>query len=153
VALVWQDDFVLLSLAHLKYLGYNASTLLDSFSGMIINRFTASGTNPYHGIDYYYPGMLTSNSNVSTWAQATTKFASQPSAFPPVGYAYSYYHIALAALSQITHIQGASGVYAWLLSAWNPASSPSLATQFSDDPTWAIISDKQHPKPTIFLIN
>lgn len=139
VALVWQDDFVLLSLYHMSRLGYNVSALINAFSSMIINRFTASGTNPYHGIDYYYPGMLSDGSNVSTWAQATSKFSSQPTEFPPVGYAYSYYHIALSALSQITHIQGGAEVYEWLLSKWNPASSPSLAVQFSDDPTWAII--------------
>lgn len=139
VALVWQDDFVLLSLDHLSRLGYNTSGLISTFSSMIINRFTAAGANPYHGVDFYYPGMLTNGSNVSTWEQATSKFTSQPTEFQPVGYAYSYYHIALAALSQITNVQGASAVYEWLLSKWNPASTPALSVQFAGDPTWAMI--------------
>jgi len=133
----WMQDFLLLAISNGSDLGYDASTVLSEFSKFVINRFTNPDFNWYNGASYRFPGATVAGT-VSTWSQASSLFSSQPTSFDPVGYAYSYRHKALAALSQVTDQTGGQTAYDWLKTNFT-AGTPPLDEQFADDPTWALV--------------
>ena len=134
----WMEDFFTIVMVHTNQLGHDTSSILAENSKFIINRFSHPDFNWYLGAEYRFP-TITTGGEVMTWAEASSLYTAQPTEFSAIGYAYSYWHIALATLSQVVDQPNGQAAYDWMLAKWNAASTPTLAEQYANDPTWAIV--------------
>lgn len=152
-SLPWQDDFMLLSLCHMKELGYDTQDLLSWLGEFSINRFSHPDANWFDGADYKYPSTYVENVSNQTpyydipiWKQATDSFVEKRTEFTadnPISYPRKAY----AGLSCITDVtvnqvtyngsnnQTAIGqqAYDWMSEQFGNNEV------WNDNPTWAII--------------
>lgn len=144
---------MILSLCHMKELGYDTQQLLSWLGEFAINRFTHPDASWYNGADYKYPSTYSEStdtlrpySNISNWRQAAASFVEQRTEFVADN-AGSYPRKAYAGLSCITDVAVHQVSYddsidkitiGQLAYDW-------LGEQFSnndvwnDNPNWAII--------------
>lgn len=142
----WMEDFFTLVMVHAGRMGYSTNDLLIENSKFVIGRFSNPDFNWYLGAEYRFPTTTTSGT-VQTWAEASSLYSANPTSFSPIGYAYSYRHISLANLSQLTSYTGGQDAYDWLLANFT-AVEPSFNEQYAIDPTWAILpGDVATPEP------
>ena len=62
----WQDDWMILSLCHMKELGFDTQDILAWLGEYAINRFTHPDASWYNGADYRYPATYVENVASST---------------------------------------------------------------------------------------
>jgi hypothetical protein len=134
--LPFHEDFMLVSLAHMKDLGFSTGQILDWFSSFVINRFSHPDFNPYNGAVYILP-IVNHDGSYMTWAEVNAALGeqsgSQPSSFPDPDYAFSYRFVSLAALSCVTQYPNGLKAYNWMKANVNTQSC------LNDDPTWGFI--------------
>lgn len=149
----WQDDWMILSLCHMKELGYNTQELLSWLGEYSINRFSHPDASWFNGADYRYPSNYVEDVNTSTpyypiptWKQVTDSIIDKRTEFVPDNGA-SYPRKAYAGLSCITDVtvhqvsydsiidRNTNGqqVYDWMGAQFGNNDV------WNDNPTWAII--------------
>ncbi len=152
-SLPWQDDWMLLSLCHMKELGYDTQDLLSWIGEFSINRFSHPDASWFDGANYKYPSTYSENvntirpyQNIFTWKQANDSFVEKRTEFVSDN-AGSYPRKAYAGMSCITDItvqqtsydgssnQTTSGqrVYDWMSAQFGNNDV------WNNDPNWAII--------------
>jgi hypothetical protein len=152
-SLPWQDDWMVISLCHMKELGYDTQEILTWLGEYTINRFSHPDASWFNGADYKIPstysehvGTATPYFNIPNWKQASDSFTAKSTEFVEDNPA-NYPREAYAALSCITDVtveqtsydgsinQTMSGqrVYDWMSDQFGNNSV------WNDDPTWAII--------------
>lgn len=139
----WQEDYVLLSLAHQYQLGFNWGENISWYKNFNNNRFVADGVNPYDGSAYRFPAQLqnyvcgTPPCYPTTWNQYTSMYTPPSSPWTaPTAATHDYRLIALAAASVVSN-QSSSLIFNMLNDSgfdWG---------LFNDDPTWAIMATEQ----------
>ncbi len=118
IASPWEDDFVLIVLAHMRDVGFNAQALLDWQGDTVIQRFANPAMNPYRGPCYHMATMYKdSNGEVhryATWEAVNAAWLSQPGPdhFDNVGND-SYTAIVRAAMSYVLHLPGGTDLWNW----------------------------------------
>lgn len=143
----WMEDFMLLSLHHMKLLGFKTEQIIDWYSQFIINRFSHPDFNWYNGPGYRFPAVLSDGSYPRSWADANAAYIDQPSNFPIDDYPISQRYIALAALSCTVDYSNGEKAYHWLSDRVNDKH------ELNEDPTWAIIPILKSNRPRIMGIN
>jgi hypothetical protein len=137
----WQEDFVLLVLAHLKDIGFDARALVNWLGKTAIDRFSAQGFNWFRGSSYHIPVEYNDGAGnpipYTTWADVEATFVNAaPTTFGDNPGNYDY--IARAALTRVAHLANGQAARSWLDGQLR--NQASLAT----DPTMAIL-----PTPAI----
>ncbi len=117
----WEDDFVLISLGHIKDIGFNSNALVDWLGDSIVNRFHNPDFNWFRGPAYhistkYVDPDTGATKRYATWADVNASFASQPgpSDFPDPDGTDTYRYIARSALATVTYLPGGQDAWNWL---------------------------------------
>ena len=149
----WMEDFMLLVLNEMDRFGYDTESVVSQFSNFIINRFTHPDFNNFLGSSYRFPTKLSDDSVPDSWALVSDMYLEKDiTSWAPVGYTYSYRHIAMSAAAGVTNRTNGLNAYNFIKNNLN------CTITMDDDPTWAILpldstpTNDTKPIPTIFNI-
>lgn len=144
----WMEDYVLIALNGVKWLGFDVDSIINEHSKFIIGRFSNPDFNKYLGAAYRFPTEVTGGTTVQTWAQAKSLYIdNDKTSWPTLDNPYNYRYIALAALSTVIDQPGGLVAYTWLKNNLN------CSTPLTTDPTWAFAPRTSSTKPIIFDIH
>ena len=146
----WQTDFMLISQAHARDVGFGNGPLVDWLSESLVGRSTPSpGWNPFHATAYQLIALGRDPVTLATipyasWAQAGNSYTDKvnPASWGQAGleYANSYAYIAHGALANATYMPGGWAAWNWFTGSLKNRGS------LNADPTWAFVPRSGPPK-------
>ncbi len=135
----WQDQFVLITLAHLQAVGFNCQDLVDWLGQTTVDLYHAPDFNWYRSPTMQVPAEYYDDSGdvqiFETWADVDAAFADQPGPdhLPLTSGMDNYAEIARAALTYCLDLPGGQDAFDWL-----DTHIPNIEG-FNEEPGWAIV--------------
>ncbi len=114
----WQDDFMMIVMAHMRDMGYDTQSVMDWVGDTLVNRFHNPDLNWYRGAPYHMAAMYDDGTGVlhkyATWPEVNAAWVSQPGPdhFNPIG-DDDYPIIARAAMSYVLNLPNGQDVWNW----------------------------------------
>ncbi|MCX7745338.1 MAG: right-handed parallel beta-helix repeat-containing protein [Clostridia bacterium] len=143
----WMDDFVLITLGHMKEMEFKTQNLVNWLGQNVVDRFSHPEFNPFRGASYHIPATYTDDPNVlspeynySTWAAVKAAFVTAEPTKYTNKYANAYPFNARAALSFVTFLPRGSNAWNFFANGRDSDNLPVLDySVLNDDPSWSMI--------------
>lgn len=144
---VWQDDYVMFTLGHMKEMGFDSQPLVNWLGMSVVGRFThRDELNPYRAADAGFINVPVGYLDAagicvpySSWAAIEAAYSTPaPTDFSSIPSVVSYAYSARGAGTYVPHLPGGNDAFNWLNTHMVNIS------QLNDGPCWGLL-----PRPAL----